>query len=202
MDNNSSSEAHFPGKRCLFSERALCPEPVAHAGICGLCGQRSWGVAASSHPCQHPILPILPHPALLLPFPPSQRHRSPWCVWRGGRAAPGSCFPGRSAVPGSVDQPRSGFHVDPAAPLHGALGAGLSWEPTKADHQSCLAFAGSRIAERLNGSEGMFHLTEVCVPGWSAFPTPGCALGPAWSAEEQSAACVMGSGLGLPGLCL
>lgn len=104
MDNNSFSEANFPGKRCLFSASSplsvlsalsQCP----HAGICGVCGQRSWGVTASSHPSQRPVLPT-PHssPALSLSVPPG----TPLSVFgKVGRAAPGSYFPGKSRCVGS-----------------------------------------------------------------------------------------------------
>lgn len=179
MDNNSFSEADFPGKRCVFSEssplRVLsalsrCP----HAGICGVCVQRSWGIAASSH------TPLSSTLSLLVP---------PVCVGRGGESSTWDCFPGSCAVlalDAFVDQSRrTGFHLDPADPcarrfreVERAGSREFSWEPAKADHQRCLVFAGSRIAERLNDSKRMFHLKEVCFPACLCISNPSLRRGP------------------------
>lgn len=184
MDNDSFSEADFPGKRCLFSESSLLSvlSALSHAGICGVCVQRSWGVAASSQ------CPKSPHPALLLPFP--SRCRPCPCLERWEEQHLEVLFletlP-RLALDAFVDQSRrTGFHVDPADPsarrfqeVERTGSREVSWEPTKTDHQRCLVFAGSWIAERLNDSERMFHLKEVCFPAWLCISKPLLCCGPA-----------------------
>lgn len=90
------------------------------------------------------------------------------------------------ALDAFVDQSRrTGFHLDPADPcarrfreVERAGSREFSWEPTKADHQRCLVFAGSRIAERLNDSERMFHLKEVCFPACLCISNPSLRCGP------------------------
>lgn len=176
MDNNSFSEADFPGKRCVFSEpsplRVLsalsrCP----HAGICGVCVQRSWGIAASSH------TPLSSTLSLLVP---------PVCVGRGGESSTWDCFPGSCAVlalDAFVDQSRrTGFHLDPADPcarrfreVERAGSREFSWEPAKADHQRCLVCRKQdcretkRFREDVSPQRGLFsslplHFKPLAAP--------------------------------------
>lgn len=134
-----------------------------------------------------PRVPSSPRPALPLPFP-SRCHLCP-CLERWGEQHLGVLFLETLpclALDAFVDQPRrTGFHVDPAEPcarrfqeVERAGSREVSWEPTKADHQRCLVFAGRRIAERLNDSERMFHLKEVCFPAWLCISKLSLCCGP------------------------
>lgn len=211
MDNNSFSEANFPGKHCLFSASSLLSvlSALSQCPMLGSVGSVSRGAGESLLLPILPSVPSSPHPTLVLPFL-SRCRREPHCLCleRWGEQHLGVIFlenRGVLALDAFVDQSRrTGFHLDPADPsaqrfreVERAGSREVSWEPTKADHQRCLVFAGSRTVERLNDSKRMFHLKEVCFPAWLCISNPRCAVGPARSPKNQSAVCLMDSRPGI-----